>query len=126
MHYSNFDNTIIDAIYELMLRYFQNNVSYHLLYTDMYNKNWKYDNIGRVIYNHITVDDGKNYDEIEITIGISKNFDSYIISSDARGGCSFTVRSKANSLGTMVDEISTDILNIEDSLIKEIENGFLI
>ncbi len=26
----DFDNTIINAIYELMLRYFQNNVSYHL------------------------------------------------------------------------------------------------
>ena len=32
----NFDNSIIDAIYELILHYFQNNVSYHLGVIDLY------------------------------------------------------------------------------------------
>ena len=122
MNYSNFDNTIIDAIYELMLRYMRYTVAYHDLDVNLYNKEWEYDRVGRIIYNYIHTED----DDIEIRIGMSKNFDSWFIESDAKGGCSFTVRSKANSLGTMVDEISTDISNIEDSLIKEIENGFLI
>lgn len=122
---SDFDNTIIDAIYELILRYFQNNVSYHLMYTDMYNKNWEYDRIGRVIYNHIYYDDGKTNEDIEIRIGLSKNYDKYFIESDAKGGRSIEVKSKANSLGSIVDEITTDIMNIEDKLIKGIEDGFL-
>ena len=123
---SNFDNAIIDAIYELILRYFQNNVSYHLMYTDMYNKNWEYDRIGRVIYNYIYYDDGKTNENIEIRIGLSKNYDSYFIISDAKGGRNVEVKSKANSLGGIVDNISEDILNIEDKLIKGIEDGFLI
>ena len=122
---SDFDNKIIDAIYELILRYFQNNVSYHLMYTDMYNKNWEYDRVGRVIYNYIHYDDGKTNEDIEIRIGLSKNYDEYFIESDAKGGRSIEVKSKANSLGSIVDEITTDIMNIEDKLIKGIEDGFL-
>ena len=121
---SDFDNKIIDAIYELILRYFQNNVSYHLMYTDMYNKNWEYDRVGRVIYNYIHYD-GKTNEDIEIRIGLSKNYDKYFIESDAKGGRSVEVKSKANSLGSIVDEITTDIMNIEDKLIKGIEDGFL-
>ena len=123
---SEFDNQIIDAIYKLIFRYFQNNVSYHLMYTDMYNKEWEYDKIARQIYNYVHFDDGKTHTDIEIRIGLSKNYDGYFIESDVKGGRSIEVRSKANSLGSIVDEITTDIMNIEDKLIKGIEDGFLI
>lgn len=123
---SDFDNKIIDAVYELIFRYFQNNVSYHLMYTDMYNKNWEYDRIGRVIYNHIRYDDGETNENIEIRIGLSKYYDKYFIESDAKGGRSIEVKSRANSLGSIVDEITIDIMNIEDTLIKGIEQGTLI
>lgn len=122
---SDFDNKIIDAIYELIFRYFQNNVSYHLMYTDMYNKEWEYSKLGREIYNYIHYDDGKTNSEVEIRIKLSKNYNSYFIESDAKGGRSIEVKSKANSLGSIVDEITTDIMNIEDKLIKGIEDGFL-
>ena len=122
---SNFDNTIIDAIYELILRYFQNNVSYHLGVIDLYNKEWYYDKVGRVIWNYVH-DYGDRGNDVEIKIGLSKNYDSYFIMSDAKGGKSVEVKSKANSLGGIVDNISEDILNIEDKLIKGIEDGFLI
>ena len=122
MNYSDFDNTIIDAIYERMLRYMRNTVAYHDLDVNLYNKEWEYDRVGRVIYNYIHTED----DDIEIIIGMSKNFDSWFIQSDAKGGCSTKVYSKAHSLGSMVDEVSTDTLNIEDELINGIENGFLI
>lgn len=124
---SDFDNSIIDAIYDLMLGYFRNNASYvaPMVFNyevNLYNKEWKYDKIGRVLYNYIHLED----DDIEIKIGLSKNYDSYFIESDAKGGGSIEVKSKANSLGGIVDNISEDILNIEDKLIKGIEDGFLI
>jgi len=124
---SDFDSSIIDAIYDLMLRYFRNNVSYIApiafnYEVNLYNKEWKYDKIGRVLYNYIHLED----DDIEIKIGLSKNYNSYFIMSDAKGGGSVEVKSKANSLGGIVDNITEDILNIEDNLYKEIENGFLI
>ena len=109
---SNFDDTIIDAIYELMLRYFQNNVSYHLGVVDMYNKDWQYDRIGRVIYNNIHID---GEEDVEITIGLSKNYDKFFIESDVRGGRSIDVYVKNRTLGGIVDNISEEILNVEDS-----------
>ena len=119
----DFDNTIIDAVYELILRYFQNNVSYHLGIIDLYNKDLQYDEIGRVIWNYVHIN---GEEDIEIKIGMSKNYNSYFIESDVRGGHSIQVRSKAYSLGSIVDNISEDILNIENRLIKGIEDGFLI
>ena len=123
---SDFDNKIIDAVYKLILRYFQNNVSYHLMYTDMYNKEWEYDKLARQIYNYVHFDDGKTHTDIEIRIGLLKNYDGYLIESDAKSGRYVEVRSSANSLGGIVDEVTTDIMNIEDKLIKGIEDGFLI
>ena len=122
---SNFDNTIIDAIYELILRYFQNNVSYHLGVIDLYNKEWYYDKVGRVIWNYVH-DYGDRGNDVEIRIGLSKNYDKFFIESDAKGGVSVDVYVKNRSLGGIVDNISEEILKIEDRLIKEIENGFLI
>lgn len=124
---SDFDSSIIDAIYDLMLRYFRNNVSYIALIAfnyelNLYNKEWEYDKIGSVLYNYIHLED----DDIEIRIRLSKNYNGYFIESDAKGGGTFEVKSKANSLGGIVDNITEDILNIEDNLYKEIENGFLI
>lgn len=134
-HYINadFDNTIIDAIYELMLRYFQNNVSFHGIIldlkteedvdADLYNKDWQYDRIGRVIYNNIHID---REEDVEITIGLSKNYDKFFIESDVRGGRSIDVYVKNRSLGGIVDNISEEILNIEDRLMKGIEDRFLV
>ena len=124
---SDFDNSIIDAIYDLMLRYFRNNVSYiaPMVFNyevNLYNKEWEYDKIGRVLYNYIHLED----DDIEIRIGLSKNYNGYFIESDDKGARSVEVKSKANSLGGIVDNITEDILNIVDKLYKEIENGFLI
>lgn len=126
--YSDFDNTIIDAIYELILNYFKQYVSYNAQMVfnyevNLYSKEWEYDKIGRVIYNYVHLE---NNEDVEIRIGLSKNYDSYFIESDAKGGGSVEVKSKANSLGGIVDNITEDILNIEDNLYKEIENGFLI
>lgn len=134
-HYINadFDNAIINAIYELMLRYFQNNVSFHGIVldlkteedidADLYNKDWQYDRIGRVIYNNIHID---GEEDVEITIGLSKNYDKFFIESDARGGRSIDVYVKNRSLGGIVDNISEEILNIEDRLMKGIEDRFLV
>lgn len=122
---SDFDNKIIDAVYELILRYFQNNVSYHLGVIDLFNKEWYYDKVGRVIWNYVH-DYSDEGNDVEIRIGLSKNYDKYFIESDAKGGRSIEVKSKANSLGSIVDEITTDIMSIEDKLIKGIEDGFLI
>ena len=122
---SNFDNTIIDAIYELILRYFQNNVSYHLGVIDMYNKEWYYDRVGRVIWNYVH-DYSDEGNDVEIKIGLSKNYDKFFIESDAKGGRSIDVYVKNRSLGGIVDNVSEEILNIEDKLIKGIEDGFLI
>ena len=122
---SDFDSSIIDAIYDLMLRYFRNNVSYvaPIVFNyevNLYDKEWE--RIGYFISNYIHLED----DDIEIKIGLSKNYDGYFIMSDAKGGRTIEVKSKANSLGGIVDNITEDILNIEDRLYKEIENGFLI
>lgn len=123
--YSKFDNMIIDAIYDLILRYFSNNVSFHYDTLHMYNKNWKYDDIGRVIYNTVEdIDNPKN--EVEIQIGLSKNYDGYFIISDAKGGRNQEIKSKAYSLGSIVDNIDEDILNIENELDKGLIQGFLI
>lgn len=122
---SNFDNAIIDAIYELILRYFQNNVSYHLGVIDLYNKEWYYDKVGRVIWNYVH-DYGNDENDVEIKIGLSKNYDKFFIESDAKGGRNIDVYVKNRSLGGIVDNISEEILNIEDKLIKGIEDGFLI
>lgn len=121
----DFDNTIIDAIYELMLRYFQNNVSYHLGVIDLYNKEWYYDKVGRVIWNYVHDYSDKGND-VEIKIGLSKNYDKFFIESDVRGGRTIEVYVKNRTLGGIVDNISEEILNIEDRLIKGIEDGFLI
>ena len=124
---SDFDSSIIDAIYDLMLRYFRNNVSYNspmvMNYeVNLYQKEWEYDKIGRVLYNYIHLED----DDIEIRIGLSKNYNGYFIESDGKGGRSVEVRSKAHSLGSIVDNVTDDILNIEDTLYKGITDGFLI
>lgn len=129
----DFDNAIIDAIYELMLRYFQNNVSFHGIVcdlktdddvdVDLYNKDWQYDRVGRVIYNNVHID---GEEDIEITIGLSKNYDKFFISSDVRGGRSIDVYVKNRSLGGIVDNVSEEILNIEDRLIKGINDRVLV
>lgn len=124
---SDFDSSIIDAIYDLMLRYFRNNVSYvaRIMFNyevNLYKKEWEYDKIGRVLYNYIHLED----DDIEIRIGLSKNYNGYFIESDVKGGRTFEVKSKANSLGGIVDNITEDILNIEDKLYEGIEDDFLI
>jgi len=121
----DFDNTIIDAIYELMLRYFQNNVSYHLGVIDLYNKEWYYDKVGRVIWNYVH-DYSDEGNDVEIKIGLSKNYDKFFIESDVRGGRTIEVYVKNRTLGGIVDNISEEILNVEDRLIKGIEDGILI
>lgn len=125
----DFDNAIIDAIYELMLRYFQNNVSFHgIVYdlktdddidVDLYNKDWQYDKVGRVIYNNAHIDG----EDIEITIGLSKNYDKFFISSD---GITIDVYVKNRTLGGIVDNISEEILNVEDRFIKGINDRVLV
>ena len=125
----DFDNAIINAIYELMLRYFQNNVSFHGIVcdlktdndidVDLYNKDWQYDKVGRVIYNNVHIDG----EDIEITIGLSKNYDKFFISSD---GITIDVYVKNRTLGGIVDNISEEILNVEDRLIKGINDRVLV
>jgi hypothetical protein len=122
---SDFDNKIIDVVYEIILRYFQNNVSYHLGVIDLFNKEWYYDKVGRVIWNYVH-DYSDEGNDVEIRIGLSKNYNGYFIFSDVNGGKTIEVKSRANSLGSIVDEITTDIMNIEDTLIKGIEQGTLI
>lgn len=122
---SDFDNAIIDAVFETMLRYLQHNVSYRLGVIDLFNKEWYYNKASKRIWNHVH-DWSEDGEDIKIEIGLSKDYDGYFIMSDAKGGRTIEVKSKANSLGGIVDSITEDILNIEDKLYKEIENGFLI
>ena len=121
----DFDNMIIDIVFGFILNYFQNNVSYHEGVWDLFDNEWYYNKTDKRIWNYIH-NYGDDEKDILITIGLSKNYDKYVISSDKGGGHFKDVRSKAFSLGSIVDEITTDVRNIEDSLIKGIEDGFLI
>lgn len=120
----SFDRKIINAIYAEMLRYFKNSVE--VINGVLYAKEWKFDEIGAVLYNKLRDEDGEEY---EITVGLSKDYKGYFVEIEGSQvewieSCCWDVP----SLGRIVDGFYKDIKRVTSRTVRYVDewakNGY--